>query len=159
MKYHAFIFILVSMSMMACNAVSEKSFSAGNSTLISTPATSFNCSYYSQFDSLSDCQTSTGANCDWSWKVFPTGGTSLCYAPLPGWETCIATPPSWIYTPWNMNCRKSTPATDYEYARSVVSCSSAICACLDPQTISGTCTYGTDCPFNIVGPTPTPSCP
>lgn len=150
--------ILITVFVGGCSGIVE-TVEGVDAAAGSTPVPTYNCSYYSEYDSLSDCQSATSANCSWEWKAFPSGGSGVCYKPVVGWESCASTPATWIYTPWNLTCRDS--GTLYRIARSVVSCSNTVCACLAPQAVTATCSDGVDCAGLVAIPTPspTPNCP
>ena len=156
MKFNGGVFasIAVAVMMMACNAVTETTTDLSGAIISPSATPVYNCSYYSEYDSLTDCQTNTFAVCDFEYKVFPTGGISACYKPVTGWEACSTASTDWIYTPWTLMCRVG--GNTYHVARSTVSCSSNVCACLNPQVVQATCTDGVDCPVSIPIPSPTP---
>jgi hypothetical protein len=154
--------ILASLSFMAGGAVSGCSAKV-TSTVTYNPAiytptgTVYNCTYYGEFDTLNDCQYSTLANCNLDLQTVPSGAVDTCYAPVTGYEVCTSTPTDWIYTTWNVTCQN---AGVYQENRSVIGCSSNICACLNAQTIQATCTDDASCEIPATTPTPVPpACP
>ena len=122
-----------------------------------SPTPTPSCDDFDQYDSLNDCQQTTRANCQSEWRTFSNGGIALCYYPVPGWEACSTQNADWIYTPYTATvCQVGATVTHWK-ARSVFGCSSAICACLNPQALITTCTLGLDCPTPT--PSPMPTCP
>jgi hypothetical protein len=157
MKRGALSLMLIAFSMTACNAVTETTRDLSGAIVSPSATPVFNCSYYAEYDSMTDCQTTTFANCDWEYKVFPTGGISACYKPVTGWESCSTASTDWIYTPWTVMCRKpGGSGLTYRVARSTVSCGSTVCACLNPQVVQIDCDDGVDCPVSVPIPSPTP---
>ena len=155
---------------LACTAIEKNKIAFQGISSSTAPAslTSYNCSYFGQFDTLTACYTTTFANCDFQWQTFPGGGFGVCYLPVAGWQACATTPTAWTYSVYSNWCNTGT--TDallnkiYKQARSVIGCTSTVCACLTPQTISRNCTATVDCgvvdpSFNPAAlPTPAP-CP
>ena len=106
-----------------------------------TPTTTYSCSYFGTtfYDSLSDCENATSANCTSEWQSFPNGGIQQCYEPVSGWESCQANPATWIYTPWTTDyCTRHLTGggKQYEKYRSIISCSSTVCACTGENLVS-----------------------
>ena len=140
----------------ACTAVSTQVIPPLSPAVV--PGTlGYDCSYFDNFsvynyyfyNDLATCQSSTLANCTAVPQTFPNGGTANCYRPDDGWATCTTITPTWIYSSWSPWC--NTGVTDgggnqvYRENRSVITCSSQICTCTQPQVISKTCAAGVDC--------------
>lgn len=167
MKEWIRVTIMIMVLFSGCKAIEKKAF-IRQATTAPTATPSYTCSYYSEYDDLSTCQTTSLANCTSEWQTFPSGGIALCYKPVVGWEACSITPPSWTYSVWSAWC--DTGTTDlaankiYRENRSLITCSSAICACLSAQVLTRICTDSVDCAvvdatFNpLAAPTPAP-CP
>ncbi len=151
------LFTSVAFMLGSCSKVQDTALPVSATALSSGVTATFSCSYFSQYDTQASCQSATGAVCSAVWQNFPSGGTGLCYLPAEGWESCLATPPTLIYTTYSW-CSTST-LNVYQGARSVLGCSSSICTCNDVPALLTTCTLGTDCPA-VVSAVPTPApCP
>jgi hypothetical protein len=135
-----FAFLFLAMSLLGCSAtIQNASLSATD-----TSTSSYACNYFSGYDSLAACETASVSNCSSTWESFPTGGVALCYFPPSGYQACLVTPPAWdwIYTPYSDWCDTGTtsgPDEVYKKTRSVISCSSALCYCNNPQVTTQTC--------------------
>ena len=128
-------------------------------TLIATPSPSYNCRYFTEYDSLIQCQTSTQANCSSEFQTFPTGGIGLCYKPVAGYQVCALAVPNWdwIYSTYSGWCDTGTMDLGVEVFRqdrSLIGCSSAICNCSATPQLSQTCKIGAiigiACPFTAL---------
>ncbi len=141
MKYLLFSFI----ALTACTAGIEKVKYAAT-TPTPTPTPTYTCSYFSQYDTLDSCHSATSANCNSSWQTFPSGGLSLCYAPVTGYEACAVTPATWDwqYTPWSSWTSSNAGAT-FERTRSLIKCSSDTCFCSAAVVTTDSCTDLASC--------------
>jgi hypothetical protein len=123
----------------------------------SSPTPTPSCGDFSEYDTYADCVHTTSANCNSQWQTFSNGGAALCYFPVDGWQGCTPTSADWIYTPYTATVCKVGATAVYWKARSVIGCSSAVCACQNVQQVVDTCTLGVDCP--VPTPSPMPACP
>ena len=130
-----------------------------------TPAI-FTCAYFNGFDDLATCQTTNHANCTSTTETFPTGSVGNCFFPVAGYAACLVMPQTWdwIYTSYGNWCDSLTTGGSgeiYQQSRSVVSCSSTVCNCEQPQTLTRTCSGAGSCgafspnPLTVM-PTPAP---
>jgi hypothetical protein len=121
-----FLLGLVFFGLNACSGIQEISLPVRNT---STLTVSYSCStsYTDYYNTLTDCEGATAANCTSEWKTFASGGVALCYKPVAGWEACLTSPAQFIYTPWS-SCTAGTGIT-FERYRSTLGCSSTVCAC------------------------------
>ena len=164
MDFCRFFFVIAALLITSCAPIVLEHGESLAALASSTP--SFHCSYYLNYDSLAECQTNSQANCTSEWKTFPTGGVSLCYKPVPGYETCNLTPPTWnwLYTPYsNLWCDTGTVDGSlqkiFQHSRSLIGCSSGICLCTVPIATLETCAGTGLCPASLyLAPTPFP-CP
>lgn len=155
-----------------CQGIDKKLVLASGNAL--TTASASDCSSFDdsttshyEYNSLSTCQTTSLANCDANWRTLPSGGVSLCYTPVTGWQSCSSSTTDWIYSSWGTWCDTgSTNASGYEIyrtTRNLVSCSSTTCACLGTQLTTRSCIYRTsdntgDCISSYAfNPNPSPS--
>lgn len=152
MKRRNYFFALLSVLMLvnwlsACGIadISERSVLklSTSSSLIT-----YDCSYFTEFpyDTLADCNNTTLANCIGEWKTFPNGGVSQCYGMVEGGDICLTLSPAadWEYTAYEQF--GSAMADPYNLVRSLIGCSSDICACLNPVETTLTIAKPADCP-------------
>jgi uncharacterized membrane protein YraQ (UPF0718 family) len=157
MKSRGVSFLITAFVLSAC---APSVLESGTSIAAATPVPIYTCAYFSAYDTLSACQSASKANCNSNWQTFPTGGISLCYTPVAGFEVCQVTVPTWdwlytLYSPW-CDTGAVGPAV-FRQDRSLIGCSSAICNCATIPVTSHTCTFGVDCP--AASPTPSVACP
>ncbi|MBS1960246.1 MAG: hypothetical protein JST80_12285 [Bdellovibrionales bacterium] len=146
--------LLIAMTLAGCDlqkmAETEREINAATGT----GTVSYDCTYFGQYNTYNDCVGDTYANCSTAWQTFPTGGVGVCYYPVTGWEMCKQTTTDWVYTAWNV-CQVGV-STTLNLSRSVIGCSSAICACMYDPTLTSSCTVGS-C-GTLTTPTPMPTC-
>ena len=146
---------LIAMTLAGCDLqkMAETQREINTTPVTGDGNTSYACTYFGQYNSYNDCVGDTYANCTTAWQTFPTGGVGMCYYPVAGWETCKQTTTDWIYTAWNV-CQVGV-TSNFNLSRSIISCSSSICACLTAPLLTATCS-GT-CSA-VTTPTPMPTC-
>jgi hypothetical protein len=146
--FTAIIFSLLAFSFTACTGISESL----TPSVAAIDATVYNCSYFGYYDDVTTCENATDAACTYATQTYPNNTLGVCYFPPAGSEACASTPASWIYTTWGDWCQ--LPDETYQRDRSIISCSSSICACNEASVLQQNCTDSTDCAVPAASPNP-----
>jgi len=156
--------MLAAVTLPGCTATEESSVMAP----ASSPVINSTCSDISEtvgnltipfFNTKTDCETTTHANCFSEPKVLPDGSVPNCFRYVDGGQNCLnlVPQPTLIYTLGTAWCRtaNSPPSigTPYYRLRSLFSCSGdPICKCLDDPLLYDTTLACTD--INSCDPVP-----